>query len=368
MKLMNTPKSLNLNITNNCNLRCSYCYHFSSAGDVGVDLPTAEWLKFFEELKQCAVLSVCFGGGEPLFRKDFKELVDGVVKNSMRFSVVSNGTLINDEVIEYLKSTGRCNSFQVSIDGPGPEAHDACRGKGSFEKALVGLRCLMKYNIPTTVRVTIHKHNYRTLDKIAEFLLDDVGLSSFSTNNAGHMGLCRENKDSVQLTAEEYSGAMVMLLGLEKKYKGRIRATAGPLANLKGWTEMEEAKQQNKSCFPECGFLRSCSGIFNQMAVLADGTMVPCNQLNHIKLGKINIDSLRDVWINHPELNRLRGRCDIPLSDFKYCQECDYVSYCRGGCPALAHMLTGDENKPSPDACYRAFLQAGGYLPSKKPS
>lgn len=365
MQLIKTPKSVDLAVTNNCNLRCSYCYHFSSPGDTGQDLPIDEWLTFFEELKQCSVMSVCFGGGEPLFRKDFKELINGVVNNRMRFSILSNGTLINDEIVEYIKSTGRCSSFQISIDGPGPEEHDVCRGKGTFEKALAGLKCLMKHKIPATVRLTIHKHNIKSLTKAAELLLEDVGLPSFSTNSAGYMGLCIKNKDNVQLTACEYSEAMAKLLELDKKYNGRILAQAGPLASAKMWKKMEEAKQKDVEGFIDCGCLRSCSGVFNRIAVLADGTIVPCNQLSHIKLGKINNDSLQDVWLNHPKLTCIRNRRNIPLNEFEYCKSCEYIKYCRGGCPALAYTLTGDENKPSPEACYRSFVQGGGWLPEK---
>jgi MoaA/NifB/PqqE/SkfB family radical SAM enzyme len=39
MPVMRTPKSMDLEITTRCNLRCEYCSHFSSAGDVGLDLP-----------------------------------------------------------------------------------------------------------------------------------------------------------------------------------------------------------------------------------------------------------------------------------------------------------------------------------------
>jgi len=53
MRVMNTPKSMDLEITSRCNLRCTYCSHFESDGDVGHDLPKEEWLKFFEELNRC---------------------------------------------------------------------------------------------------------------------------------------------------------------------------------------------------------------------------------------------------------------------------------------------------------------------------
>ncbi len=363
MKPFKTPKSADLNITNKCNLRCSYCSHFSSGSDLGDDLPLDEWLKFMEELNKCAVFDVTLSGGEPLFRKDFREIVNGVVRNHMRFSILSNGTLITDDLIEFLKSTGRCNSYQVSIDGPGPESHDVFRGEGTFEKALNGLKILMKHKMPATVRVTIHKHNYNQLDEIARLLLEDVGLSGFSTNSASHMGLCRQNEADVQLSIDEYSYAMKKLLILQKKYNGRISASAGPLSSVKYWMEMEESIKNGVKSHEGCGKLTSCGGVFQKIAINADGTMVPCSQMPHVRLGRINQDSLSDVWRNHPELKRLRERREIPLGSFEHCKGCKYIPYCRGGCPALAYNLNGDENVPSQDACCRVFKEAGGTLP-----
>jgi len=364
MQPLKTPKTLDLNITNKCNLRCSYCSHFTSGSDLGEDLPLDEWLKFMEELNRCAVFDVCLSGGEPLFRKDFREIVKGVVANHMRFSILSNGTLITEELVEFLKSTGRCNSIQVSIDGPGPESHDIFRGKGTFEKALRGLKILLKHKMPATVRVTIHKHNYKQLDEIAELLLEDAGLPSFSTNSASYMGLCRQNEADVQLDIDQYSYTMEKLFELENKYNGRIGATAGPLSSVKYWMGMEESIKNGIKSHETCGKLTSCGGVFSKMAVNADGTMVPCSQIPHASLGRINQDDLREVWQNHPELKRLRDRRDIPLEEFEHCKGCEYIPYCRGGCPALAYNLNGDENVPSQDACYRVFKESGGKLPN----
>ena len=365
MRLMNTPKKIDLNITSKCNLRCSYCYYYSSEGDTGIDLPLDLWMKFFEECWIYAVMEVNLCGGEPLVRNDFKELVTGIVKNRMRFSILSNGTLIDDGIVEFLKSTKRCNSFQVSLDGFEPESHDIFRGKGTFEKALRGLKILIKYKVPATVRVTIHKHNVHKLDEIAELLLEDVGLPSFSTNSASHAGLCRQNKADVQLTVEEYSYAMEKLLKLKKKYNGRIGAQAGPLASAEHWLEVDQAIATGKKSLNNCGYLRSCGGVFSNLAVRSDGMIVPCTQINHVELGKINEVDLKDVWQNHAKLNQLRARRDILLGKFKYCKGCKYVSFCRGGCPALAYNLAGNVNVPSPDACYKRFLEMGGKLPWK---
>ena len=363
MKLIKTPRSVDIDITNTCNLRCKYCYHFTGPGDVKEDLSTDEWLGFFEELGRCAVMDVCIAGGEPFFREDLKEIIDGVEKNRMRFKLLSNGTLITDEIASYIASTRRCDSIQVSIDGGSPETHDMSRGKGNFDRAVIGINVLRRHKIPVTVRVTINRHNVRDLEEIARLLLEDIGLPSFSTNSAGLMGLCRQNQEEMELTVEDRQIAMESLLRLNKKHNSRIGAQAGPLAEARHWMMMEEARKEGRGQMPDRGFLRACGGMMSRIAVRADGVMVPCTQMSHIELGRINRDDLIGVWQRHPELKRLRERVDIPLSKFEFCKGCEYIPYCTGNCPAIAYALIKEDNHPSPDACLKRFLEAGGKVP-----
>lgn len=363
MRVMKTPQSIDIDITNRCNLRCPYCFHFSSPGDVSQDLPGEEWLTFFEELNRCAVMEVCLAGGEPFCREDLKELIGGIVRNRMRFSILSNGTRINEEMAAFLAATRRCSYVQVSIDGSIPITHDSFRGEGTFFQAMKGIESLQRQRVPVAVRVTIHKKNVGDLEGIARLLLEEIGLPDFSTNSAGYMGLCRKNSEQVQLSPQERSFAMEILLKLNQKYNGRINAAAGPLAEAREWLEMERAHRKGEKGLPGRGYLTGCGGTMNKMAVRADGVMVPCSQMSHIELGRINQDDLREVWQRHPQLDLLRKRQDFPLSAFEFCKGCDYIPYCTGNCPAMAYNYFGKENYPSPDACLRRFLEAGGRLP-----
>ena len=360
---MSTPRSLDLDITNYCNLRCKYCSHFTSAGDVKQDLPTKEWLDFFQELNRCGIMTVCLQGGEPFYRKDLPELIEGIVRNRMRFNILSNGTLISDEAAAFLASTNRCDGVQISIDGSNDQAHDVFRGNGSFSKALKGIEFLRKHTVPVSVRVTLHKKNIHDLEKIARLLLEDLGLPEFTTNAASYMGLCRENVKEVQLTASERTRTMEKLLVLNRKYNGRLSATAGPLAEATNWMMIEQACREGKESLPGGGYLTGCSGPMSSLAVRADGVIVPCAQLSHIEIGRVGKNDLKEIWQHHPELKRLRDRHNIPLSDFDFCKDCDYISYCTGNCPALAYTITGQVNHPSPDACLRNFFKEGGKLP-----
>ena len=361
-KIMRAPRSLTIEITARCNLRCRYCYFFNNPAIVYRDLPTAEWLAFFDELGSLGVMNVILAGGEPFIREDLHTLIEGLVRNRMRFSFLSNGGLIKDETAAFLAGTGRCEYVQVSVDGSCAEIHDSCRGKGSFDGAIRGIHTLQRHGIAVAVRVTIHRNNVHDLENIAHFLLDELGLPNFSTNAAGYMGTCCVNADDLLLSMEERKEAIATLLRLTEKYHGRISANAGPLTDGRMWQRMEDARAQNAPPFNNGGRLTACGCPNSKISVRADGTIVPCNMLNHIELGRINHDSLAEIWLNSPPLNQLRNRHTIPLTTFEFCAGCSYIPYCTGNCPGLAYTLTGTVDHPSPDACLRRFIEKGGTL------
>lgn len=358
--VMRTPRSLDIEITAHCNLRCRYCYHFDDPAVDYRDLPTGEWLRFFEELGSLGVMAVTLAGGEPFIREDLPALLNGLVANRMRYSILTNGSLVDERIAEAMASSGRCDFVQVSVDGSCAETHDACRGKGSFAGAMRGIDILRGHGVEVAVRVTVHRRNVNDLEAIGRLLLDELGLPSFSVNSAGYLGSCRLNETDVMLGADERLQAVVTLLRLAEEYDGRISAQAGPLADGQMWREMEEARTEGRPPFPNGGRLSACGCPTSKLAVRADGVMIPCTMLSHVELGRVNQDSLLEVWQNAPALERLRRRGEIPLREFELCKDCAYLSYCTGNCPALAYSLVGEIDHPSPDACLRRFLEEIG--------
>jgi SynChlorMet cassette radical SAM/SPASM protein ScmE len=366
--VMRTPRSVDLEITSRCNLRCCYCYHFRNGATGYRDRSTGEWLCFFEELGRSGVMSVCFMGGEPFIRRDLPDLLEGIVRNHMRFPILSNGGLVDDRIAAFLADTGRCDQLQISVDGPSPAVHDSFRGRGSFEAAVGGIRSLLRHGLPVTARVTIHRHNIDSLEDTARFLLDDLGLGGISTSAVGYLGECRRNSGDVLPTLEDRGRAMEILLMLAGQYEGRISATAGPLAEAHRWRRMEEARAGGESPFLDGGILSGCGCPDVKITVRSDGVMVPCTMLSHLELGRINRDSLADVWRHSPILVQLRRRRTISLMNFESCRDCSYTSYCTGSCPGSAYALTGLVDQPSPLACLNRYLVEGGSLPGMERS
>lgn len=362
-QLMRTPRGVDVEITARCNLRCRYCYFFDNPSVDYVDLPTEEWARFFAELGDCAVMNVCLSGGEPFLRRDLPELLASIVANRMRFSILSNGGLIDDSSAALLARTSRCSHVQISVDGSSPSSHDSCRGAGSFDGAIEGIRALQRHGVPVAVRLTVHRFNVGDLEAAARFLLEDLGLPRFSTNSVGYVGACQRRGADLLLAPAERALAMETLQRLARRYPGRISATAGPLADASTWQRMESARAADAEPFAHGGRLTGCGCSFSKLAVRPDGAYIPCLLLPHIELGRINRDSLTAVWREAEALDRLRSRSRRSLSEFDHCEGCAYIPYCTGNCPGLAHALLGEVDYPSPDACLRDFLRNGGEVP-----
>ena len=329
------------------------------------DLSTADWLDFFKELGRIGVMDATLSGGEAFTRPDLFGLIDGIIANRMRYSILSNGTLIDEKILnqfEIGKRRLRLNSIQISIDGSRAEIHNKSRPH-SFDRAVRGLRLLKEAGFPVAVRVTINRHNLHDLENIAILLLEDIGLPSFGTNDAMPIGSGCRNESSMSLTPQEQLKAMEIIDRLLKRYSECITANAGPLAKLKAYAEMEHARKTGKkSTRWVMGYLTACGCVFSKIDILHDGTIVPCHMLPDLTLGNITKDSLEEIWCTHPTLDALRRRRNIPMKKVPGCEDCEWNSYCNGSCPGLAHQLTGDFNHANPQDCYRDFLNRTGRI------
>ncbi len=356
--IADAPRDFDLSLTGKCNLDCAYCFYADEM--VGRDdLPAEKWLTFFDELKRFGTRSATLSGGEVFVRPDLWVLIDALIDSRMRYSILSNGTLITENILsefEKNKRRQRLNSIQVSIDGSCAEVHDKSRGNGSFEKALRGLRLLKQAGFPVTVRVTVNRHNVDDLDNIARLLIDEIGLNGFGTNDAMPMGSGCNNQKTIALTLPQQMTAMKTLARLQAQYNGRITANAGPLARWHAYREMERARASGvKSRRWKMGFLTACGCVFNKLSVHHDGIITPCNILAKLTLGHINRDALTDIWKSHPVLQALKDRRAIPMNAVTGCADCQWTDYCNGGCPGLAYEMTGDFNQANPKDCYRQF-------------
>jgi MoaA/NifB/PqqE/SkfB family radical SAM enzyme len=94
------------NSTRACNLACAHCYASAKSGPAPDELSTDEARAFLDDLAAFAVPAVLLSGGEPLTRPDLLDLIAHGTAAGLRFTLSTNGTLIDDRVASALASAG----------------------------------------------------------------------------------------------------------------------------------------------------------------------------------------------------------------------------------------------------------------------
>lgn len=353
-----SPLSLDISITRHCNLSCSFCFYGEDMHK-RPDLPLEEWLRFFEELKALAVREVTLSGGEIFCRSDLPAIIDSLIENNLRFSLITNGTLGNAELVARLarpEIARRLNNIQISVDGSCSDVHDRMRGQGAFAAVDKFLRMASAAGLPITSRVTINSSNLHDLEAIFTYLFETIGIKTASCNSVCQLGSAVSNPASLPLSPQERLLAMKTLRHLaENVWPDRIIATAGPLYESYQFESMERHERLN-SAYNGC--LNACHCFKSKLAVHHDGVIVPCNMLGNIELGRINHDSLKKIWLENPVLKKLASRTEVKLRTLEWCHDCEYVEVCNGGCPAVEISSTGDFFRPAADNCNRFFKRA----------
>ena len=362
-RLWQTPKTVEIALTGACNLTCTYCSYGASRGTRRPeDMTTAQLLALLDELGECGVMRTILSGGEPLLRADFLEIVTAVVRNRMRFSVNTNGILLDEPLALALRDTRRLDNVQVSIDGADGEANARNRGRGAFEGAVRALRLLAALEMPRAVRLTLTRFTADQLESALDTLLELAPV--VGTSEVMPFGRGATAYEQLAMTRVQRERSMAVLERYAAQHPGRISASAGPLASARNVAALRE----HLACGHDrgddgSGHLSSCGGIHSTLAVLHDGTLVPCIQLPGFALGKVGSQRIAELWLAHDTLRELRERWSVPLAALDHCRGCEYLPFCRGGCPANAVAAYGTHLAPDPVHCLRRLIdetQSGG--------
>ncbi len=171
LKFTGTQKflSIQLDITNACNLDCPHCYQSGHSAKEDLSLP--DWrgiLDQYEALAGKLRLSpnFCLSGGEPTISPLFSPLLSEIHSRwpDAGVMVLTNGTNLSGGVIEEL--VRHKAEVQVSIDGPDAARHEEARGPGSFVRSMEGFSALRRAGLAATFQAILSD---RTAPWIREF-------------------------------------------------------------------------------------------------------------------------------------------------------------------------------------------------------
>ncbi|MFA7658592.1 MAG: radical SAM protein [Candidatus Gastranaerophilaceae bacterium] len=313
-----------------CNLNCPYCY-------VGEErkkneLTTGEWFKIIDQIPWYSFVTLV--GGEPLIRKDFIEILERVAEKTFgKLNVVTNGILINDEIIDAFIRT-KMMLLSVSLDGYG-ENHDKNRGKeGIFDKIISNLdklnskKGLSKFNRPMIdIKTIVLENNLDDLPQLYKLCndmnFDFLSVSFLRNNDLKQNSILRESFGE-EFYAQKYPIKPYFDMEHFKEVykeiegiKGKTKIRFSP--KFEGTDALE--KIERFFSYPEDKpvqeIYKSCLYPFSNMMINPQGDVYPCLSL---KIGNVKEKSLREVF-NEPKFCCFRKNLKAS-GVFEACQMC----------------------------------------------
>lgn len=164
---LSSPICLTWELTYACNLACTHCLSSSGRRDPR-ELSTNEAKALIDEIAAMQIFYINIGGGEPMIRRDFFELIEHAVNQKVGVKFSTNGTRIDREAATRLAGIDYLD-IQISIDGADALTNDRVRGAGSYDQARRAMDNLKAAEFgPFKISVVMTRDSIEQLDRFEE--------------------------------------------------------------------------------------------------------------------------------------------------------------------------------------------------------
>ena len=356
--------SLQIHITDFCNLRCVHCYD-ANRSEVHMSYELFEKIidEFMIFLRSHKYIGqILITGGEPILHPELFKMLDylyAYYERGYLFKVVfeTNGTLVNDVFMKRAQAySSMLHEVQISVDGC-QSVHDQIRGKGAFIATVNALKKFVEAGFKTALSFVVSKMNKEdavSVLKLAEELA--VGRVTISrmipigSNELCSTSQCLSKQEFHDLWKQlnDYAHKMVerIIQGEAKTFLCRQRCDLWHLADID--TAVKQWLVPGSPRYLLAGI--QCQAGSSILAVLPDGTVYPCRRFPK-KIGDFHSDTMKSLLFENDVQKNMRMR---KFNMTGKCKNCDFYTdkalkpLCSGGAPCLAVAYGKTINDPDP--------------------
>lgn len=307
-----TCKAIYIEITSICNLRCKHCYNRTNDKYI---LNIKELKKIVDEMVSIKCYKIFISGGEPFTSPFIWELLEYCNKYDMEIVVITNGTMLTDEIISRLKEMQKV-TLQISLDGSSEKENDNIRGNGVFKSVITNLLSLKNNNINVVVNFVLMKNNHDNLESLIEILYS-LGIKKVMFKYLNKIGNAIENYNKICLDSDSYKNAIAVIDKIiDKKYQNMDIS----LAKYNSYCNLILTNDGNYKITPRISFR---------------GEVFVCQKFNDsvFKIGNIKYQTFSSIFCGkrlYEMINLIK--CSQLFN--KKCDSCDYFYICGKICPA----------------------------------
>lgn len=342
-----------IHLTNDCNLRCKYCYahggkYLSERRKLNEEMLDKTIERFYSEFDEIQFIQ--FFGGEPLLNMNLMEKacekirsIDSERKCTTHFGLVTNGTLINDRFINIVKKYGI--EVTVSYDGY-PLVNNLLRvfpnGEGTSDIILKNAKLLKEATgEPSTIEVTYtqyHIDNHISIMDVVKHIQKELPDTYIHLVPAG-------GEDDSDLTVKDLDVFADSINDIFKECENVKEGETVPSYSLADRIFLAISHKEVK------GSPYICDAGIGTMSVAVDGNIYPCFMFTDQKdllLGNIYDDDL----FNSPKYRSIMDniyKFSVKENNSE-CKKCFINTLCNG-CLGLNSLQSGEVFKLNTKTC-----------------
>ncbi len=323
-------ESIYAEITEKCNLACKHCYNCSGRGKT-LDMEYSSFTNMIDQMAELGGTSLAISGGELFLHPDINKILYFLSeKKMMKIVLITNGTVVNDDIFDYLQSSPHI-SLQVSLDGATEEINTKTRGPGSFEKVISFLNKLShQERRDHALKMTVNRFN---MEQVIDFI--ELAQYYHCTPSFGliiGLGQAKQDWENIGVLVTDLLRTQVKIDRYAKTHN------------------LDPKRLQLTNPFAPCPIMKKED--LTQLTVKANGDVHVCNFLydTYFCIGNINRQPLREIISKDNPLTAAIRQSIIArkrLFEANLCKDCYLVNT---GCPkdGGCYGLLGTEDLYSP--------------------
>jgi len=323
-------QEITVEITQQCLQKCVHCSSVATIKSQKT-LTKDEIIRIAQDFANLGGKTMELSGGEPLLHDEIFNLIPILKSLKIRVNVFTCGKITdsNDfarilkEKAVVLKRQG-VNKVVLSVHGANSQTHnDIARSQNSFSHAVTFIQELVKENLPVGIHFVPMSPNFEEFKDLVEFAVR-IGVKEISVLRFVPQGRGEENKESLMLDKEAAARLIELLTESEKRKDIRIK-----IGSHLDFTFLLDGAPPKK-----------CMAGIRKCLVEPNGDVIPCavfkgmkdKENNNYVAGNVRETSLDTIWRTSSLFKKFRTF--DPKSLKGECATCQYLSPCRGRCPA----------------------------------